>query len=123
MLVTLFDISAALAQECVPVPQRIDCHPDPAEADVSEKECLERGCNWCPTDAPGAPFCHVPSDYGYKMVGQPEQTPTGYQVTLNRSTNASYFGNDAQTLTAEFQIQSDYRLRIKVRMYKNGVSR
>lgn len=52
------------------------------------------------------------------MVGQPEQTPTGYRVTLNRSTNVSYYGNDAQTLTADFEIQADYRLRIKVRKKK-----
>lgn len=100
----------ALAQECVPVPQRVDCHPD---ADASEEKCLDRGCLWCPGEE-GTPWCHVPRSYGYKMVGQPEQTPTGYKVTLSRSTNASYFGSDAERLTANFEIESDYRLRVKV---------
>ncbi|CAL8083188.1 unnamed protein product [Orchesella dallaii] len=109
-IVILALCAAAYAQQCVPVPDRVDCHPDP---DASEENCLARGCQWCTGDE-GTPWCHVPANYGYKMVGTPEETPNGYRVTLSRSTNASYFGNDAETLTATFEVQSDYRLRIKI---------
>ena len=96
--------------ECVPIAQRIDCHPDP---DASEENCHERGCLWCPGEI-GTPWCHLPRDYGYRMVGDPEVLPNGYRVNLQRATNISYVGGDAENLTAIFEIQSNERLRIKV---------
>jgi hypothetical protein len=98
------------AQSCLPEASRIDCYPQDA---AGEEKCLARGCLWCEAEL-GTPWCHLPQNYGYRMEGQPEQLPNGYRVNLTRATEISYVGGDAATLTATFEIQSDYRLRIKV---------
>jgi len=48
------------------------------------------------------------------MDGEPEDTGSGYRVTLNKSGNSSYFGDDSSTIFADFIFDSDYRLHIKV---------
>uniref|UniRef100_A0A8C3QIF6 alpha-glucosidase n=1 Tax=Cyanoderma ruficeps TaxID=181631 RepID=A0A8C3QIF6_9PASS len=48
----------------VAVQKRIDCHPQPG---ASQEACEARGCTWCSTDVPNAPWCFFPEDspYGY----------------------------------------------------------
>uniref|UniRef100_A0A8C5X2G5 P-type domain-containing protein n=1 Tax=Malurus cyaneus samueli TaxID=2593467 RepID=A0A8C5X2G5_9PASS len=50
------------AQCPVPVQKRIDCHPQP---DASQEACEARGCIWCGTDVPNAPWCFFPEDNPY----------------------------------------------------------
>lgn len=99
------------AQNCIPEAQRIDCYP---QEGANEQNCLERGCLWCPAQV-GTPWCHLPTTYGYRMIGEPVDLPNGIQVNLSRATNISYVGGDAELITATFDFQSDERLRIKVR--------
>jgi len=105
------DSSLVWGQECVPEGSRIDCWP---QEGATEEGCVARGCLWCQAED-GIPWCHLPQNYGYRMEGQPEVLPNGYRVSLVRATNISYIGGDSSSLTATFEVQSDYRLRIKVR--------
>lgn len=62
----------------VAVQKRIDCHPQPG---ASQEVCEARGCSWCPTDVPNAPWCFFPKDtpYGYSLGGNTEKTATGWK--------------------------------------------
>lgn len=62
----------------------------------------------------GAPWCFLPPDHGYSMVGEPEDTGTGYRVTLTRTGSSSYYGDDSPSVFVDFIFDSDYRLHIKV---------
>ncbi|CAG7733583.1 unnamed protein product, partial [Allacma fusca] len=97
------------ADECTEVKDRVDCHPDP---DANEENCHARGCSWCQANA-GEPWCFTKPDHGYVMTAI-QSTEKGYRVTLSRTSNASYFGGDADELTADFEMQSDERLRIRI---------
>ena len=52
----------------------VDCFPEP---DVDRASCLAKGCYWCPGEVDSAPWCYVPKEYGYRMVGEPTETPMG----------------------------------------------
>lgn len=68
----------ALAQMCIPDNERIDCHPD---GGASQERCLSRGCTWCPAaeDGNNIPWCFVPKNYGYKIVGEPVVGDDGFR--------------------------------------------
>jgi hypothetical protein len=75
-LVFGFSLSFALAQNCAPRADRVDCHPD---LNATEARCAGRGCIWCDLGQPGVPACYFPQDYGYSMVGEPINTVNGYR--------------------------------------------
>ena len=52
----------------------IDCWP---KTDVSKEHCLAKGCYWCPGQQDAEPWCYAPKEYGYRMVGEPVETPNG----------------------------------------------
>ncbi|XP_062438890.1 maltase-glucoamylase-like [Rhea pennata] len=62
----------------LPVKSRIDCHPQPG---ASQEKCEARGCTWCSTDVPNAPWCFFPEDspYGYSLGGNAEKTAKGWR--------------------------------------------
>ncbi|CAG7728912.1 unnamed protein product, partial [Allacma fusca] len=103
------------AQQCLPDFERIDCHPGPFTGDHKE-QCEAMGCISCPAELPdwNVPSCYLPKSYGYRMVGQPENTGNGFRVNLQRATSISMFGSDSEALTLETFYESDYRLRIKI---------
>uniref|UniRef100_A0A8B9C9Z8 P-type domain-containing protein n=1 Tax=Anser brachyrhynchus TaxID=132585 RepID=A0A8B9C9Z8_9AVES len=80
---TAFPPCAALGQcrgsspeQCsraVAVQRRVDCHPQPG---ATQENCEARGCTWCTTDVPNAPWCFFPEDspYGYSLGGNAEKT-------------------------------------------------
>ena len=107
-----FSFPAYCQDDCAPVTERIDCHPD---VNATEERCLARGCLWCPAEGETIPYCTVKRTHGYTMESLlPDGN--GYRVLLRRtSLDSSYFGNDFELLNATVTFESDYRLRIKVR--------
>uniref|UniRef100_A0A8C3BCL9 P-type domain-containing protein n=1 Tax=Cairina moschata TaxID=8855 RepID=A0A8C3BCL9_CAIMO len=64
---------------------RVDCHPQPG---ASQESCEARGCTWCTTDVPNAPWCFFPEDspYGYSLGGNAEKTDKGWsKLTVSPS--------------------------------------
>lgn len=57
----------------------MDCHPQPG---ASQERCEARGCIWCTTDVPNAPWCFFPEDspYGYSLGGNAEKTDKGWRL-------------------------------------------
>ena len=91
--------------------ERIDCHPEPG---ATREECLSRGCYWCQT-SDSSPYCFMPKEHGYRMVGDPVETPSGYEVVLKRISYPTWYGLDIDDVLLEVDFQSDSRLRMKVR--------
>ncbi|OXA46849.1 Maltase-glucoamylase, intestinal [Folsomia candida] len=83
--------SMGLAQECYPDEERIDCHPDMGD---TPERCAARGCIYCDAHVPNqnVPICYLPRDYGYFMVGLPEQIEDGFRVNLVRRSTDTMFG-------------------------------
>ncbi|XP_038011667.1 maltase-glucoamylase, intestinal-like [Motacilla alba alba] len=97
----------------IAVQKRIDCHPQPG---ASQEACEARGCTWCSTDVPNAPWCFFPEDspYGYARSGSAEQTDKGWRVTLNKRQALSLFGNDISPIVLEVEFQTKDRLRFRL---------
>ncbi|XP_030816697.1 maltase-glucoamylase, intestinal-like [Camarhynchus parvulus] len=97
----------------IAVRKRIDCHPQPG---ASQESCEARGCTWCSSDVPNAPWCFFPEDspYGYARSGNPEQTDKGWRVTLNKRQAMSLFGNDISPIVFEVEFQTKDRLRFRL---------
>lgn len=68
----------AQCPSAVAVQKRIDCHPQPG---ASQEACEARGCTWCSSDVPNAPWCFFPEDspYGYARSGNVEKTDKGWR--------------------------------------------
>uniref|UniRef100_A0A8C7A103 alpha-glucosidase n=1 Tax=Nothoprocta perdicaria TaxID=30464 RepID=A0A8C7A103_NOTPE len=66
----------------ISVKSRVDCHPQPG---ASQERCEARGCVWCSTEVPNAPWCFFPEDspYGYSLSGNAEKTIHEFLFTLN----------------------------------------
>lgn len=75
-----------VAQECLSYTERLDCHPGPFSSGDYRGECETMGCIHCDSDIPdwNVPSCYLPKQYGYLMVGQPEDTGNGYRYALKR---------------------------------------
>ena len=102
---------------------RIDCHPDPG---ALREKCEERGCVWGEVEEEGeegAPWCYFPPDYGYVMLGEPLTTPLGYLVHLVRSTQAGMFGEEADSVWLNLEIQTETRIRLKITDDKQRLGR
>ncbi|XP_041330517.1 lysosomal alpha-glucosidase-like [Pyrgilauda ruficollis] len=97
----------------IAVQKRIDCHPQPG---ASQEACEARGCTWCSSDVPNAPWCFFPenSPYGYARSGNAEQTDKGWRVTLNKRQALSLFGSDISPIVLEVEFQTKDRLRFRL---------
>uniref|UniRef100_A0A8C3QE82 alpha-glucosidase n=1 Tax=Geospiza parvula TaxID=87175 RepID=A0A8C3QE82_GEOPR len=84
----------------IAVRKRIDCHPQPG---ASQESCEARGCTWCSSDVPNAPWCFFPED-----------SPYGYALTLNKRQAMSLFGNDISPIVFEVEFQTKDRLRFRL---------
>ena len=73
-----------------------------------------QGCYYCESETPGVPWCYVPPEHGYSMVGEPVETPSGYEVNLRRKNYPSWFGQDILEVKLEVEFQENHRLRLKV---------
>ena len=94
--------------------ERFDCFPDP---DSTEQACEARGCCWKPaTDALAlnVPYCYYGNgNFGYKVCGS-HDTPTGFVVDLCLDGPGGQFGNNIKNLTADFCLETNNRLHVKV---------
>ncbi|KAF4793877.1 Kinesin-like protein KIF21A [Turdus rufiventris] len=103
----------AQCPSAVAVQKRIDCHPQPG---ASQEACEARGCTWCSSDVPNAPWCFFPEDspYGYARSGNAEKTDKGWRVTLNKRQALTLFGNDISPIVLEVEFQTKDRLRFRL---------
>eukprot|EP00094_Tigriopus_californicus_P007397 TCALIF_07120-PA protein Name:"Similar to MGAM Maltase-glucoamylase, intestinal (Homo sapiens)" AED:0.12 eAED:0.12 QI:64/0.83/0.61/1/0.83/0.76/13/81/845 len=106
----ILSTSVALGQNHA---NRIDCEP---EGNADENLCYERGCVYNEVfNEPGVPWCYFPDNYGYSMVGEPQNTANGLTVELSRNSGLqSLYGNDFDTLVVTAEFQTDQRLRVKI---------
>ncbi|NXX28465.1 SUIS protein, partial [Nicator chloris] len=81
-----------------------------------QEACEARGCTWCSTDVPNAPWCFFPEDspYGYARTGSAEKTDKGWRVTLNKRQALTLFGNDISPIILEVEFQTKDRLRFRL---------
>ncbi|XP_071889148.1 sucrase-isomaltase, intestinal [Anas platyrhynchos] len=116
VLAALGQCHGSSSEQCsgaVAVQRRVDCHPQPG---ASQERCEARGCTWCTTDVPNAPWCFFPEDspYGYSLGGNAEKTDKGWRVTLNKRSQLSLFGSDISPVVIDVEFQTKDRLRFKV---------
>ncbi|XP_010719642.1 sucrase-isomaltase, intestinal-like [Meleagris gallopavo] len=101
-------------EQCtVPAEGRINCHPQPG---ATQQSCEARGCTWCATDIPNAPWCFFSEDstYGYSLARNMEKTEKGWRVTLDKRSTVSLFGDDISPIVMDVELQTKDRLRFKV---------
>ncbi|CAH1264817.1 MGAM [Branchiostoma lanceolatum] len=95
---------------CLPEADRIDCHPGEG---ASQSQCEALGCVWCESSVPRTPFCYLPPDRGYQVVGSPVTLPNGFLFTLQRVGGEAIFGGEVDPLAFLVEFQSDYRIHFK----------
>lgn len=101
--------------------ERFDCYPD--DRHVSRIACEIRGCCYLgqlthdgrnETIDSTIPTCVYPANYGYEASGKAEITLDGFEVPLRRIPAPSRYGDDIQSVYMKVEMQTKYRLRIKV---------
>lgn len=102
-----------ICPEDITTSERIDCHPEP---NADQDTCLSRGCYWCEAQD-DSPWCFLPKQHGYRMVGDPVETPSGHEVVLRRINYPSWFGLEIDDVLMQVEYQSNSRLRLKVRVH------
>ncbi|XP_069485323.1 lysosomal alpha-glucosidase-like [Ambystoma mexicanum] len=97
----------------IPVQERIDCHP---QHGPTQEKCEVKGCTWCATTVPNAPWCYYSADdqYEYTMVGSPKKTSKGWRVVLTKQSSKSLFGNDITPIVMDVEFHTKKRLRFKI---------
>lgn len=95
----------------IPENDRIDCHPEP---NATPSRCIARGCFWCEGKSLSAPACFTPKQHGYRIIGQPIETPKGLTVQLQRINRPTWFSKPVDNLQMNFEFQENDRLRIKI---------
>lgn len=101
--------------------ERFNCYPDDSRA--TKEACEGRGCcylgpltyDYNDTIDDNVPTCVYPSNYGYEASNKASVTLDGFEVPLRRIPAPSRYGDDIQTVYMKVEMQTKYRLRIKVR--------
>ena len=89
---------------------RFECYP---EGSPTKDLCENRGCCW---NSSSEPLCYYPSEFGYLVEGQVNDTDFGYSVALKRnSSQPSQYGGDVDVLHVDVMYETQYRLRVKVK--------
>lgn len=100
--------------------ERFDCYPEDGLVDKSS--CETRGC--CYLGGRGSlsvngsevmPSCVYPNNYGYVSVGKTAPVFNGFVLPLRRLPAPSRYGDDIQVVHMKVEMQTKYRLRIKVK--------
>lgn len=95
---------------------RFDCFPDSL---ATEKDCIARGCCW--RQASGVsnaelnvPYCYYgKGNFGYEVCGR-TNTTAGFVLDLCLKGPGGPYGDNLEKLKAEFRIETDNRLRVKI---------
>ena len=106
--------------------ERFDCYPE--DRRVNKTACETRGCCYLgplsrefnDTFENKVPICVYPSNYGYEASGKTAVSLDGFEVPLRRIPAPSRYGDDFQTVYMKVEMQTKYRLRIKVRHVSNN---
>jgi hypothetical protein len=103
-------VPAASRCTSVPLPLRVDCHPEP---EASPGSCAARGCCWTPLHdserGSNAPWCHYPAlvDYRVESVESPSDARGGHFVQhLRLHSGRGAFGQAPPALLATTEVIS-----------------
>ncbi|XP_069085845.1 lysosomal alpha-glucosidase-like [Pleurodeles waltl] len=96
-----------------PAQERIDCHPQPGS---TQEKCQAKGCIWCSTNVPNAPWCFHPDaeKYEYSMTEGPTKTPKGWRVVLTKKNSKAVFGHEITPIAMDVEFHTKKRLRFKI---------
>ncbi|GFQ69821.1 sucrase-isomaltase, intestinal [Trichonephila clavata] len=101
-----------------------DCYPD--DPSVGRTSCEARGCcyvnqqyfdidsNRTVETFDKMPKCVYPKNYGYVSMGKTTPVFNGFMLPLQRVPAPSRYGDDFQVVHMKVEMQTTYRLRIKV---------
>ncbi|KAG8201897.1 hypothetical protein JTE90_027375 [Oedothorax gibbosus] len=103
--------------------ERFDCYPE--DGLVDKTSCESRGCCYLGSSSlrvPGVsngsdgmmPVCVYPSNYGYVSDGKAATIFNGFVLPLRRLPAPSRYGDDIQVVHMKVEMQTKYRLRIKI---------
>jgi hypothetical protein len=100
---------------------RIDCLPDRTELMESgtnlESTCRKRDCCWTGS-SDGGPSCVFPYNYGFKHYKTKENSMLSKWFELTRISQVSSFSkSDIANLEVKIEMQTDQRLRVKVKIF------
>ena len=100
----------AQSTQCFAVTYMFDCYP---EGGATETSCRTRGCCW---NSSASPSCFYPDGFGYAMNGALSEESYGHSATLSRKANQPFqYRGPAATLRVDVYLETQYRLRMKVR--------
>lgn len=106
--------------------ERFDCYPS-QDGLVDKSSCESRGCCYLGSNSlrygsvnrSGSegmmPSCVYPNNYGYVSEGKTAPIFNGFVLPLRRLPTPSRYGDDIQVVHMKVEMQTKYRLRIKVR--------
>ena len=94
--------------------QHFNCLPenDSWNNVYAKQQCTLRGCCW---DSSSTIKCFFPSNYGYRINDDIQETATGMIASITRKMpQPTIYGNDIENLTVEVIYETSNRLHIKV---------
>ena len=97
--------------QCSAVTYLFDCYP---EGGANVTSCRSRGCCW---NSSASPSCFYPDGFGYVMNGALSEETYGHSATLSmKATQPTQYREPVATLRLDVYLETEYRLRVKVRL-------
>ena len=97
--------------QCSAATYLFDCYP---EGGANVTSCRSRGCCW---NSSASPSCFYPDAFGYVMNGALSEETYGHSATLIRKANQpAQYREPVATLRLDVYLETEYRLRVKVRL-------
>ncbi|KAJ8030862.1 Maltase-glucoamylase, intestinal [Holothuria leucospilota] len=99
---------------------RIDCFPEYEKP--TYRQCLMRGCCWRRVNwdkDQRIPECYLPSNIGYRVIGEEQGTNLGFYVDLKRLDSPPFFDQPVmEFLRFQVEYQKENRLHLKIFQYR-----
>uniref|UniRef100_A0A0X3PGG6 Lysosomal alpha-glucosidase n=1 Tax=Schistocephalus solidus TaxID=70667 RepID=A0A0X3PGG6_SCHSO len=105
------DAQTGATCDAVPVPQRLDCHPEPF---ASEEACRARKCCWSLLDKDRTIACFFPANYPTYEATSLERMARGLRVEAKRSKSAYPVPDPIDKIRLEVVYETASRLRISI---------